>query len=296
MLVGYVEKVKNAANRPPLVVFGITGDLARKKIFSALYELAQTGRPFRRVVGVGRSDWATSNLRRAAVEAVSASNDTEDEALDAFVESLAYVKGDYDNAETFEAIAALLGDAELVLCYLAVPPTAFAEIAKGLGNSVLASRVRLLVEKPFGFDLRSALDLHADMEETLSPAQIFLVDHYLEKTLVQQLSFARQDNAALEALWESQCIESVEILMAEGPGIGGRGEFFDSAGTIRDTFQNHVLQLLTAVAMETPESDSADALNDARLRKCKTCGLAVSVDQAGLTEQCSAEIDRKSVV
>ena len=117
MLVGYVEKMKNAANRPPLVVFGITGDLARKKIFSALYELAQTGRPFRRVVGVGRSDWATSNLRRAAVEAVSASNDTEDEALDAFVESLAYVKGDYDNAETFEAIAALLGDAELVKCH-----------------------------------------------------------------------------------------------------------------------------------------------------------------------------------
>ncbi len=252
------------ANRPPLVVFGVTGDLARKKIFSALYELAYAGRPFRSVVGVGRSDWATSDLRRAAVEAVSEVNDADGNVLEAFVESLAYVKGDYDEPETYEAVAALVGDDEVVLCYLAVPPTAFAEIAKGLGKSVLASRVRLLVEKPFGFDLRSALELHADLEATLSPPQIYVVDHYLEKTLVQQLSFARQGNAALDALWESDCIESVEILMAEELGIEGRGEFFDSAGTIRDTIQNHVLQLLTAVAMETPVSDTADALNDAR--------------------------------
>ena len=252
------------AKHPTLVVFGITGDLARKKIFSALYELARAGRPLRRIVGVGRSDWSTSDLRRAAVEAVTAANLADGLGLDTFIESLTYVQGDYEKSATFEAIAALVGGAELVLCYLAVPPTAFAEIAEGLGNSILASRVRLLVEKPFGSDLRSALELHADLEATLSPAQIFVVDHYLEKTLLQQLSFARQDKSALEALWESECIESVEILMAEELGIEGRGEFFDSAGTIRDTIQNHVLQLLTAVAMETPESDTADALNDAR--------------------------------
>ncbi len=263
-LVGYLSNVNDAPNRPPLVVFGITGDLARRKIFSALYELSRAGRPFGQIIGVGRSDWSTADLRRNAVEAVPGGDGPDSIALATLVESLAYVKGDYGSPATFEAIAIHLGDAELVLCYLAVPPTAFAEIAEGLGKSVLASRVRLLVEKPFGFDLRSALDLHADMEATLSLAQIFLVDHYLEKTLVQQLSFARRDNAALEALWESQCIESVEILMAEGLGIEGRAEFFDSAGTIRDTVQNHVLQLLTAVAMETPASDSADALNDAR--------------------------------
>ncbi len=250
--------------RPSLVVFGITGDLARRKIFSALYELASAERPFGRIVGVGRSDWSTAELRRVAVEAVTEGVAPENTVLATFVESLAYVKGHYDNAATFEAIADLLGDGELVLCYLAVPPVAFAEIAKGLEKSVLASRVRLLVEKPFGFDLGTALDLHAELEATLSPPQIFLVDHYLEKTLVQQLAFARQNHVALEALWESRCIESVEILMAEELGIEGRGEFFDSAGTLRDTVQNHVLQLLTAVAMETPESDSADALNDAR--------------------------------
>lgn len=252
-------------NHNALVVFGITGDLARKKIFGALYELARLGRPFRHVLGVGRSDWTTSDLRREASSALEDSDDLDRVVLDAFIDSLVYVKGNYDAPDTFGAIDDVVRGHETVLCYLAVPPTAFSTIADGIASSSFGGRARLLIEKPFGVDLSSARQLDAELATQFAPHQIFAVDHYLQKEALQALSFACRENPVCDADRESEHVESVEILMAEDIGIEGRGESFDSVGTLRDTIQNHGLQMLAAFAMDPPAADTADCLNDARL-------------------------------
>ena len=207
-----------------LVVFGITGDLARKKIFSALYELARLGRLDVAVIGIGRSDWDDRALREAAEKAIRAGQDDgiDEKALRLVLEGLTYIRGDYSAAELYAALDERLGGHRQVLCYLAVPPPVFTEIVTGLGKLDSAERLRLLVEKPFGSDAASAKALLAHIEDRFDRDQVFAVDHYLEKEALQNILVVRFANRMLEPAWNRRHIASVVVTMSESDGIDGR--------------------------------------------------------------------------
>ena len=257
-----------ASDCTALIIFGVTGDLARKKIFGVLYDLAVLGRPDMAVIGVGRSQWSREKLRTVASEAIRAAHDEPgalDEALLATVlNRLDYVQGAYDSPDLYRALAGSAHGHTQVLCYLAVPPTVFATIVEGLAETDLAPCVRLLIEKPFGSDLASAKALKARIDTHFDESQTFAVDHYLEKESLQNLMVLRFANRWLEPAWNAGHIESVSVTMAENFGIEGRAGFFDSNGTLRDVVQNHGLQIVTALAMEPPASASAADVNDRR--------------------------------
>lgn len=255
-----------AAECEALVIFGVTGDLVRKKVFAALYELALIGRLDLPVIGVGRSDWTTDSLRQAAAAAIRAQlgDGVRDDILERVMGSLAYVRGAYDSADTYRAVADDVGSCGLVLCYLAVPPVAFADVIHGLAATDLRCRARLLIEKPFGSDRRSAKRLRALVGTSFADDQLFVVDHYLQKESLQNVMVLRFTNRVAEAIWNGHHIASVSILMAEQFSIDGRADFFDSNGTLRDVVQNHGLQVLAALAMEPPVSSSVDAVNQRR--------------------------------
>ena len=264
-----------------LVVFGITGDLARKKIFTALYDLAVINRLEMPVIGVGRSPWSTDKLRTTADAAVRAAHkqqgDLDEAVLASVVERLTYVRGEYDSSELYNALAHTLKDHSQVLCYLAIPPTVFADVVKGVANTDLRTRVRLLIEKPFGADLSSAQQLTALITEHFDDGQLFAVDHYLQKESLQNVMVLRFANRILEPSWSNAHITSVSVTMAEQFGIEGRAGFFDSNGTMRDVVQNHVLQIVAALAMEPPESSSAEHLNQ---RRAQVLGEVVPLSAA----------------
>ena len=264
-----------------LVVFGITGDLARKKIFTALYDLAVINRLDIPVIGVGRSAWTTDKLRGTANAAVRDAHDEhgdiDEGVLASVVERLTYVQGEYDSPELYNALAHLLHDHSQVLCYLAVPPTVFADVVKGVANTELRTRVRLLIEKPFGADLASAQQLTALVAEHFDDDQLFAVDHYLQKESLQNVMVLRFANRILEPSWNNAHITSVSVTMAEKFGIEGRAGFFDSNGTMRDVVQNHVLQIVAALAMEPPESSSAEHLNQ---RRAQVLGQVIPLNTA----------------
>lgn len=264
-----------------LVVFGITGDLARKKIFTALYDLAVINRLDMPVIGVGRSPWSTDKLRTTADAAVRAAHkqqgDLDEAVLASVVERLTYVRGEYDSSELYNALSHTLKNHSQVLCYLAIPPTVFADVVKGVANTDLRTRVRLLIEKPFGADLSSAQQLTSLIAEHFDDGQLFAVDHYLQKESLQNVMVLRFANRILEPSWSNAHITSVSVTMAEQFGIEGRAGFFDSNGTMRDVVQNHVLQIVAALAMEPPESSSAEHLNQ---RRAQVLGEVVPLSTA----------------
>jgi glucose-6-phosphate 1-dehydrogenase len=250
-----------------LVIFGITGDLARNKLFSALYELAVLGELDSAVVGVGRSPWSTEKLREVAERSIESHDKPIDlAAKQRTLACLEYVRGSYDSPDLYQQLAAKLEKHEHILCYLAVPPEAFPAIVEGLGNSTLHSKVRVLLEKPFGHSRQSAIALNSLVLKHFKPDQLFAVDHYLQKESLQNLLVLRFANRMFEPLWNRTSIYSVEITMAETNDVAGRGAFYDGAGTLRDVVQNHGLQILTALAMEPPKSSSTQDLDAARFR------------------------------
>jgi glucose-6-phosphate 1-dehydrogenase len=252
-----------------LVIFGITGDLARKKLFSSLYELAVLGELNMPVVGIGRSAWSTEKLREVAAQSIDSQtlgrSSDDSTAQKETLASLDYIQGAYDSASLYEALASKLADHEHVLCYLAVPPEAFGAIVEGLGNSQLCSKARILLEKPFGNNRQSATELYDLVLRYFTDDQLFAVDHYLQKESLQNLLVLRFANRVFESLWNRSNIEKIEITMAEKTDVEGRGAFFDATGTLRDVIQNHGLQLLTALAMESPKSSSPAQIDASRL-------------------------------
>jgi glucose-6-phosphate 1-dehydrogenase len=250
-----------------LVIFGITGDLARKKLFSALYGLEVLGELSTPVIGVGRSPWSTKKLREVAEKSLKAQRMPVDTAAkDRMVGCLEYIAGSYDSPALYQDLADKLESHEHILCYLAVPPEAFSAIVEGLGNSTIASKVRLLLEKPFGHSRQSAIALNALVLKHFKPDQVFAVDHYLQKESLQNLLVLRFANRIFESLWNRSSISSINIIMTETSDVEGRGAFYDAAGTLRDVIQNHGLQILTALAMEPPKSSSTEDLDAARFR------------------------------
>lgn len=250
-----------------LVLFGSTGDLSKKKLFPALYDLEEIGELTVPVVGVASSKWDDAQFRRHAEESIRARKpDLNDEVLKSLLNKLHLVVGDYNDIATFQDLASHLSKYQKPVFYLAISPDYFAAVTEGLHQVGLTKDARVVVEKPFGRDLQSAISLDAELKKILREDQIFRIDHYLGKESVEDLLVFRFSNTLFEPVWNRNYIKNIQITMAENFGIEGRGRFYDGVGALRDVFQNHLLQVLTMLTMEPPIDASAEAMSNEKVK------------------------------
>ena len=242
-----------------LVVFGISGDLAKKMTFEALYQLERRDELGCRVIGVAIDDWDDETLRSHAREAIAAEVPSPDsDVVERLCSRLSYVVGDYAKDETYEHLEAALGESKNPVFYLAIPPSLFAEVVRRLGAAGLTEDARVMIEKPFGHDLQSAQELNRELLAVLDETQILRTDHFLGKEPVMDILYLRFANAILEPVWNYRYVDSIRITLAEDFGVEDRGSFYDAVGALRDVVQNHLLQVLALVTMEPPSAGPVD--------------------------------------
>ena len=239
-----------------LVLFGFTGDLATKKIFPALYDMARRGELVPRVVGVAGRPQSDDEVHQRVRESIEQHGGgiTDGAAFDKLQQAIRYVNGDYNKPEVFDALKKALDGCKRPAHYLAVPPTLFETVIQSLGKSGLAKDARLIVEKPFGRDLASARELDAVARSVFPEDAIFRIDHYLGKEAIMNLLYFRFSNSFLEPLWCRDHVTSVQMTMSEDFGVQDRGAFYETAGALRDVVENHLFQIVALLAMEPPKS------------------------------------------
>ena len=249
-----------------LTIFGISGDLARKMTFHALYRLEARGKLDCPIVGVAIDDWDDEKLRAHARESIAATiEDPDEDVLARLAARMSYVQGDYADPATFERVAEAIEGAERPVFYLEIPPSLFAEVVQGLGRTGLAENARVVIEKPFGHDLESARALNAELCQVLGEDQILRIDHYLGKEPVMDIAYLRFANSVLEPVWNREHVAHVQVTIAEDFGVDDRGRFYDAVGAMRDVIQNHALQVLSLVAMEPPAGNQPDSIRDKKV-------------------------------
>jgi glucose-6-phosphate 1-dehydrogenase len=272
-----------------LVVFGITGDLARKKLLPAIYDLANRGLlPTNfALLGFARRDWADQDFAELSRDAAREHSRTpwREEVWEQLASSVKFVQGSFDDDNAFDELAATLGELEgshgiggNAAFYLSIPPSMFPTVLKQMQRTRMAESTpdrwrRVVVEKPFGHDLASSRELNALVDSVFSPDDVFRIDHYLGKETVQNLMALRFANELFEPVWNGHHVDSVQITMAEDVGIGGRAGFYEKTGAARDVLQNHLLQLLALTAMEEPVEFSAEEIRTEKLKVLRAISL-----------------------